>query len=311
MFYIPPYFVSTQEVPLFNTSLKGIAFRFIEQAARVCYKSEANITNNSFNFLNKLFKSKHLSVFEHSNFVVRTTTKVPSVIRDYTIDNINRLFNKNIGNRSTFLKFNTTDKYIYIGGNLRAWLESLDMVKLRDPDFSEVTPTKLLEKLCTLTGEHFEIVENSMEVPPALRRFSAQIVHDRAFTHELVRHRVMSFSQESQRYCNYKMNRFGSQITFIEPPHLVPDFWNNMAHRIACWVSEKCYMFLIKRGIQPQIARSVLPNATKTEIVISGDKAGWEHLFSLRCGAAAHPDMKSMMYKIQEKFQELKSWESE
>lgn len=309
MIYIPPYCTSASDVPLFTDHNRAFAFNRIEHAARTCYKSESSKEDYKADFLNKIFKARHLSVFEHSNFVVKTTTRIPEVIVDYTINTINNELRKNMECSNPFLKCVVKDQYIYYGGNLRAWIEALGLLKDENLDFTDITTVKLLSAFSQYTSQSFRVVETIMDVPPELRRYSVQITHDRAFTHELVRHRVMSFSQESQRYCNYSQGRFKNRIVFIEPARLVPDFKNLMAHKFACWVAEKVYMFLISRGVQAQIARSVLPNATKTEIFVSGDREGWDHLFALRTSAGAHPDMVTIMVKIHQKFRELDSWE--
>ena len=307
MLYIPSYFTSVSDVPLFTDNNKSFCFNRIEHAARTCYKSEIKEGDYTSSFLNRIYESRHLSVFEHSNFVIRTKTRIPDVILNYTLDNINRELRLNNEHGTSHVKYAVDDHYVFFGGNLRAWLESLGFLK-DNVCFCDITPTQLLARFSQFTSQDFVVVESICEVPASLRRYSVQIVHDRAFTHELVRHRVMSFSQESQRYCNYNQGRFGGRVTFIEPACLVPDWFNLTLHKVSCWVAEKVYLWLLRRGVQAQIARSVLPNATKTEIFVSGDRKGWEHLFSLRTSAGAHPDMKSIITRIKAKFQELDSW---
>lgn len=119
------------------------------------------------------------------------------------------------------------------------------------------------------------------------------IVVDRGVTHEIVRHRIASYSQESTRYCNYISDKFGNEITVIEPFFYIdkPEqykFWQD-----GCLSSEKAYLELIKLST-PQEARSVLPNSLKTEIAVTYNFREWRHFFKLRCAKTAHPQMQQV-----------------
>lgn len=121
---------------------------------------------------------------------------------------------------------------------------------------------------------------------------SVRFVCDRGVSHEIVRHRMASYCQESTRYCNYGKGKFGEEITVIEPcfwPEGSDLYW---AWKNACLISEQCYFSLLKSGATPQEARSVLPNSLKTEVVMTADLREWRHFLKLRCAAAAHPDMR-------------------
>ena len=120
---------------------------------------------------------------------------------------------------------------------------------------------------------------------------TCKIVCDRGVTHEIVRHRLASYCQESTRYCNYSKDGFDNQITVVEPCYLeqgTPTYtiWKN-----GCEVSEKTYMAMLQLGCTPQEARAVLPNSLKTEIVMTMNIREWRHFFKLRCSPAAHPQM--------------------
>lgn len=120
---------------------------------------------------------------------------------------------------------------------------------------------------------------------------------DRGVTHELVRHRIMSFAQESTRYCNYSNGKFGNEITVVKPI-----FWNSTSTAYANWEesilhAEQAYMQLLADGAQPQMARSVLPNSTKADIVLTGNYREWRHFLWLRAAdktGSAHPQMKEV-----------------
>lgn len=121
---------------------------------------------------------------------------------------------------------------------------------------------------------------------------TAKFVIDRGVSHELVRHRLASFTQESTRYCNYKTKG----VVFIQPPGLgdtATVLWIR-----ACEAAEAAYLNMLALGVSPQIARSVLPNSLKTEIVVTANLREWRHIFKLRCAKAAHPQMREVMIPL-------------
>lgn len=123
---------------------------------------------------------------------------------------------------------------------------------------------------------------------------SVKFICDRGVTHELVRHRLCAYAQESTRYCNYGANKFGNEITVIEPPGL--DDEEKPLWLAACHEAEDFYLRLLKQNVPPQIARSVLPTCLKTEIVCTANLREWRHIFSLRLSSAAHPQIREIMY---------------
>jgi thymidylate synthase (FAD) len=130
------------------------------------------------------------------------------------------------------------------------------------------------------------------------RSFSVRFVCDRGVTHELVRHRLAAYSQESTRFCCYAKERFDSEITFIKPC-----FWKEDSAKYMIWhdtmlVLEQVYMDMIQRGATPQEARSVLPNSLKTEIVMTANLREWKHVFKMRCSKYAHPQMREVMVPL-------------
>jgi thymidylate synthase (FAD) len=149
-------------------------------------------------------------------------------------------------------------------------------------------------------NNHESVIEHST--------LTVRFICDRGVSHELVRHRLASFSQESTRYCNYK-----GGVTFIIPPwvdcvegkykdissmhtmHITTYLWLLSMHR-----AELEYTDLLTTGWTPQQARSVLPNSTKTEIVMTANFREWRHIFKLRCDKAAHPQMRELMIPLLE-----------
>jgi thymidylate synthase (FAD) len=125
-------------------------------------------------------------------------------------------------------------------------------------------------------------------------KISVIFICDRGVSHEIVRHRIAAYTQESTRYCNYIHDKFGSMITVIRP-----FFWRVGSKRYTIWedsieYAEDNYMELINSGASPQEARSVLPNSLKTEIAVTYNLREWRHFFTLRCAKDAHPQMRQL-----------------
>lgn len=132
---------------------------------------------------------------------------------------------------------------------------------------------------------------------------TVRFICDRSISHEIVRHRLASYSQESTRYCNYSGNRFGNQITFIKPCFLEEGTDGYKLWKQAMFIAEKEYLELLKWGCTPQEARSVLPNSTKTEIVMTANLREWRHFLKLRTSTAAHPQMRELTVPLLEELQ--------
>lgn len=142
---------------------------------------------------------------------------------------------------------------------------------------------------------------------------TVRFIVDRGVSHELVRHRLASFSQESTRYCNYSKDKFGGEITIIEPC-----FWPCIGEaygidaddnydgywdwHTACHNAEKSYFTMLEHGAKPQQAHSVLPNSLKTEVVMTANPREWLHVFHMRCAEAAHPQMREVMLPLRAEF---------
>ena len=131
---------------------------------------------------------------------------------------------------------------------------------------------------------------------------SVRFICDRGVSHELVRHRLCSFSQESTRYCNYLGEKFGSALTFIRPMFFFGDDITYQIWSDAMFAVESAYFDLLKEGASPQEARSVLPNSLKTEIVVTANIRQWRTMFEQRCAPAAHPQMRQVMLPLLHRF---------
>lgn len=157
------------------------------------------------------------------------------------------------------------------------------------------------DKITEGSAEKFcqNIIKRGHEAVLEHYNFTVKFICDRGVSHEIVRHRLASYCQESTRYCNYSKDGFGNEITVIEPC-----FWNDNEESKedeplsfyemwvkACAEAEKSYFELLAMGATPQEARSVLPNSLKTEVIMTANIREWRHFFKLRCSPAAHPQM--------------------
>lgn len=149
------------------------------------------------------------------------------------------------------------------------------------------------------------LVQSGHESVIEHEKLSVKIICDRGVTHEIVRHRIASYSQESTRYCNYTKDKFGNELTFIKPL-----FWDEGDTCYTLWKEqmasiEKGYFALIEAGATPEEARSVLPNSLKTAIVVTMNMREWRHFFRLRGSKAAHPQIREIVRLLLPKFREL------
>ena len=277
---IKPSFEIIEQQP----GLEGI-YKQIERAAKVCYKSEGNITKDSAKpFIdNVLLKRGHYSPLEHGTVYL----KVPNegLLRNF-IDGTPSNFNYSWCNVNPIMD---KDNNVYITTNFRHIIEH----KLEDYLKYLYEPTEFHE-----------------------RRVTVRFILSRSIAQEYTRHRVFSYSMESQRYCNYSTDKFSNEITFIKPCFLDD---SKLAlygpyHTVARDKSpesifiaslnnaEKDYIDLIDLGWKPQEAREVLPNACKTELVMTGFVSQWKHFFGLRCAANAHPQARELAIPLREEF---------
>lgn len=146
-----------------------------------------------------------------------------------------------------------------------------------------------------MNREHLSVIEHSY--------ITVRIICDRGVSHEIVRHRLASYTQESTRYCNYSKGKFGNEITVIEPC-----FWDENDKKYKIWLEtmkqiEESYNKLISLDATPQEARSVLPNSLKTEIVMTMNLREWIHFFKLRTAKTAHPQMRKIAIPLLREFQ--------
>jgi thymidylate synthase (FAD) len=158
---------------------------------------------------------------------------------------------------------------------------------------SEDSHKKLVAKLIELN--HSAMLEHAI--------LRVKFITNRGVTHELVRHRLASYAQESTRYCNYSTNKFGNEISVIKPVWIdekpqLKEIWLKAMEN-----AEKSYLEMIKNGAVAQEARELLPIDTKTEIVVTTNIREWRHIFSLRCSSGAHPQIRVLMIGLRDELQ--------
>ena len=192
-------------------------------------------------------------------------------------------------------------------------------MRIIKPSFEILAATDLLEqvievagrtcyksegKICEGSADAFVSKIRSINHESVLEHgaITVRFVIDRGVSHELVRHRLASFSQESTRYCNYSKDKFDSELTFIEPCFWGIDSDLMMQWEDACKDAERAYLSMLKSDAKPQEARSVLPNSLKTEVVMTTNPREWRHVFKLRCAEAAHPQMREVMIPCRDEF---------
>lgn len=277
-------------------------YKFVELCGRVCYKSEDKITSNSATkFVNMLINSGHFSVLEHATIYLKIHLD-PTNNQEFKnwYNYIFSTFDYNPYSVVGKLYNSDYSEDMYITTNLRVLYENALLDELK-PYF------------CTQPEDMHE------------RRYTVRFVCDRGVSHEFVRHRVFSFSQESTRYCNYSKDKFDNEITYIIPTRLdIPEgkytYWDGdwvdtdkmkinihdevkaSSFLFALDHCELMYVSLINQGCKPQEARQVLPNALKTELIMTGFVHQWDGFFELRDNKKAHPDAYKLAHDLHNEF---------
>ena len=145
------------------------------------------------------------------------------------------------------------------------------------------------------------LIDDSIVDAP-IKRVTARFVLPIGISREFIRHRAFSFSEQSTRYCNYSKDKFGNELTFIEPYWWDSCIDERLEFLQSCDMAEKMYLRMIKRGMTPQFARDVLPLCTKTELVMTGFVDDWKNFFKQRCAESAHPQARELANNLKELF---------
>ena len=254
-------------------------FKKIELAGRTCYKSESKITETSaVPFVSRLIKAGHLAMVEHAIFYFSNT------FDDLLLAQSIRNRMRKIPYSNTTLVATATGKFrVVFSANLRSLLEN------KIAEFNAETG-ELTFDILDLIPCNFS--NNLTEQEISVHKYTTmRFITDRGVTHEFVRHRPFSFAQESTRYVKYN----NDNMQFIKPADY--DSWSPKKQGIflsALDTAEKYYNDLMANGAVAQEARAVLPNAIKTELVVTGNEKEWLHFFELRCDTHAHPDIQKI-----------------
>ena len=274
--------------------LEGV-YKQIEIAGRTCYKSEDKITEDSAKgFVDRMVKSGHGAMLEHGTVYLKAPVSITGGMGS---EEESCPLDKYRNNKYSVVHKdkNIYPDWLYVTTNYRVlieqgWLNDLQYI---------CEPTEFHEK-----------------------RVTVRFICDRGVSHEFVRHRVFSFAQESTRYCNYSKDKFGNELTFIipsrskavegdygtlrEPKNIQFDEYDEDVFEMnfinGLINVEFRYMTVIEAGYAPQQARVLLPNALKTELVMTGFVSDWKHFFELRDAASAHPQAQELAHPLHEAF---------
>lgn len=314
--------------------------QFIERIGRICYKSEDKITEGSAEkFVQSLIKSGHMAMIEHETaYIQMNPFRVQSFLREiYEFEREPEFFN-----------FSVDVNPNVVSGSLRAFYELCDYVinskKISEykkcsstimlvaniimKEYPAIFSDEMKEKISSYARADLDLdLDLFMELNHIISRdafireyktipeiITHHLTHsvcftcDRGVSHELVRHRKCSFAQESTRYCNYSKNKFGNEITVIEPYFYKDNPQRYEIWKKSCEDAEQAYFDLLSCGSSPQEARSVLPHSTKVDIVMTATEEEWQHIVNLRVKGITgkpHPQMIEVMTPWYEKLKEI------
>ena len=273
----PSYKIIEQE-----PGINGV-YKMIEYAGRICYKSSNKITEDSAKpFVDRMIKSGHGAMLEHGTVYL----DMPNSAGNY---NLVPFFASNPYSK-VVIKPLDDRVHNYVTTNFRVIVEN----------FAEEYIPDILQYICEPTEFHE-------------KRVCVRFICDRGILAEFTRHRTFSFSAESTRYCNYSKNKFNNEITFIYPcwNYIKTGTYNGVdkfdgdyfEHSLR--EAEFYYFKLLELGWAPQQARAVLPNALKTELVMTGFVSDWKHFFDLRAIGTTgqpHPQAKELALPLLNEF---------
>lgn len=283
--------------------------KHVELCGRVCYKSEDKITDGSAEkFIAGIIKHGHEAVLEHA----RVTLDLSGNRETYLLLASSVCQRMRAEGLHDYLTFTHYDKVYVVSGNMRAWRD-ICMYMFRNGLFFPRTIKRMWAENAPFFPEFFDPggpyiydtltdINPSKDVPtfedPELRMrhswYTLRFVCDRGISHEIVRHRPASYSQESTRYCNYSKASFGGEISVIQPYYLHDGDTDYLAWKLACTAAETAYFDMLAAGRTAQEARCVLPTSLKTELVMTATADEWIHFLQLRTAEDAHPQMREV-----------------
>lgn len=314
--------------------------KIIEQAGRLCYRSDLRpaapaaggglragtavvhgappadadapdkaADGSAGAFVRGLIRRRHLSVLEHGDMIFEISDRH---IYENVAEDLQIL--RDSGQDASMLAMSRIQGRYIVSGNIRAWLECFAAGALAgryfigrfDPVFvqgmgfcdDDAPPDPRVRQI------RYAGLRDPREKRAHLRQ-TVKFTVDRGVTHEFVRHRALSFSQESTRYCNYSDGRFGREITVIKPCYLAEESEAYGLWKRQCMSAEAAYFDLLNFGLAPQEARAVLPHSTKAELMMTGSLGAWDHFFDLRARqitGKAHPQAAEVAVPLYMRF---------
>lgn len=257
-------------------SIAGM-MKHITECGYTCYKTEKEITNDvAAGFVERMINSKHNAMLEHG-----------TVYLGIPADRVHN--NKEVSEVVSLLI------------SMHVWTRWYEIVRDDKPYLIIVTNFRVI-----VENNLQEFMKRWWYVPTdeeAKARITVRFTIDRGVSHEAVRHKVMSFAQESTRYCNYLKEKFNSSVTFIQPSWIKPEDQEEFEEDVKLF--EDLYFKWINKGYVAQEARYFLPTGVKTELIITAFADDWQHFFDLRAlgtTGAPHPDMKEVAVPLYEEF---------
>lgn len=307
---------SVEVWPVDSTDPQSV-MRHIERAGRVCYKSEDRITDDSSRqFIGNVIDRGHTAVLEHGSLIIYATGDTENYL--YALNDTVH-FEQFMRLTRVIDPVRQVFKGVYVSGNIRAWREVIETgLKgyLWIPSAFEAVLGQyglLFEDLLSINRHDKPgwerpaydptecYVVNQKNLQPYERMthafYTVKFVCDRGVSHEIVRHRLASYCQESTRYCNYSNAKFCHELTFIKPCFFDKEdekFRTYQTWENTCKTIEEAYFDLLIDGASAQEARSVLPNSLKTELVMTARADEWLWFFKLRTAETAHPQMREV-----------------
>lgn len=261
-------------------------YQQIERAARICYKSENKITDDSAKkMVDGLIRAGHNAMLEHGTVYLKATFKGNSHhLGKYLLNKYSNLYaihHDNVDNTLSTTAYVTTNYRVLVENN---WVDDIQM------------------HWCEPLSIH-------------KRRYTFRIVTSIGIVRELLRHRVFSFANESTRYCNYSKDKFDNEITCVAPKWLDinNDEYSYEAFVDACRDAEGYYFALLKKGLSPQQAREVLPLCAKSELIMTGFEDDWRNFLDVRLDGITgkpHPDMIVLAQMIKDELDKIRNNES-
>ena len=291
-----------------NLDVESLAVR-IEFCGRICYKSEDKIDQQSaLPFVSKMAEHGHNSVLEMGVVTLQVDGANETQVTEF------------FQSQPRYLQIDRDGNDLLVTGSVRAFRELLMFhpqcaivnamcayLNKRHPYFfSTILPGNGFTTNDSIAVRKVELEEVDQLPTDKLakhRHIAVKFTINRAVTHEIVRHRPCSFLQESQRYCRYSDDKFGSEVTFIKPMFFDKDSPEYKIWQKAMEDTEQLYLQLLETST-PQAARTVLPNSCKTELIVYANLTEWLHIFKLRTTKAAEPSMREVMIPLRDDFKQ-------